>query len=69
MKVITRKYKVYEYKELSDEAKEKAKQWFLDDDGLRFENFKDMYEWDLLNIFPTSFLHLQASFNFCQETV
>lgn len=66
MKIITRKYKVYEYNELSKDAKEKAKQWFLDDNGLRFEDFKDMYEQDLLNIFPTSFLHLQASLNSCQ---
>lgn len=66
MKVITRKYKVYEYKELSKDAKEKAKQWFLDDNGLRFENFKDIYEQNLLNISPTSFLHLQASLGYCQ---
>jgi len=66
MKVITLRYEVYEYKELSKDAKEKAKQWFLNDNGLRFEDFKDMYEQDLLNIFPTSFLHLQASLNSCQ---
>lgn len=66
MKIITRKYKVYEYNELSKEAKEKAKQWFLDDDGLRAMNFKDTYEEDLRNLFPTSFLHLQFSLSYCQ---
>lgn len=66
MKIITRKYKVYEYKELSDEAKEKAKQWFLDDGGLRAMDFKEIYEQDLWNLFPTSFLHLQFSLASCQ---
>lgn len=30
MEVVTREYKVYNYSELSEDAKEKAKQWYLD---------------------------------------
>ena len=32
MRTVTETYNVYNYNELSDEAKEKAKQWYLDDD-------------------------------------
>lgn len=32
MEVVTREYKVYNFSELSEDAKEKAKQWYLDDD-------------------------------------
>ena len=31
MEIITREYKVYNYSELSAKAKEKVKQWYLDD--------------------------------------
>lgn len=32
MEVVTREYKVYNFSELSEDAKEKVKQWYLDDD-------------------------------------
>ena len=31
MKIITQEYKVYDFSELSENAKEKAKQWYLDE--------------------------------------
>lgn len=32
MEIITRNYTVYDYSELSAEAKEAVKQWYIDDD-------------------------------------
>ena len=60
MEVVTREYKVYNFSELSEDAKEKAKQWYLDDD-FRPSEFTEIYEQDLRNIFPDSELKLQYS--------
>lgn len=65
MDIITREYKVYNYSELSENAKEKAKRWYLDDD-FRPQEFTEIYEQDLRNIFPDSDLKLQYSLNYCQ---
>lgn len=65
MEIITREYKVYDYSELSEDAKEKAKQWYLDD-GSKPQEFKEIYEQDLWNIFPDSDLKLQFSLSCCQ---
>lgn len=48
MEVVTREYKVYNFSELSEDAKEKAKQWYLDDD-FRPSEFTEIYEQDLRN--------------------
>ena len=66
MQIVTREYKVYDYVELSADAKETVKQWFLDDDGLRTETFRDIYEDDLRNVFPDSKLKIEFSLNYCQ---
>lgn len=50
MRTVTDVYNVYNYNELSDEAKEKAKQWYLDDD-FRTAEFTVMTEEDLNNLF------------------
>lgn len=65
MEIIKREYKVYEYKELGEKAKEVVKQWYLDDD-FRSSEFTEIYEQDLRNIFPDSKLNLQYSLNYCQ---
>lgn len=65
MEIITKEYKVYDFSELSEDAKEKAKQWYLDDD-FRPSEFTEIYEHDLQNIFPDSELKLQYSLNYCQ---
>lgn len=44
MRKVTKTYNVYTYCELSDEAKEKAKQWILND---IIKIFLDLYEKDL----------------------
>lgn len=65
MRTITETYNVYRYDELSDDAKEKVKQWYLDDDFRPYE-FTEIYEQDLQNILPDSELKLQYSLNYCQ---
>lgn len=65
MEVVTREYKIYNFSELSEDAKDKAKQWYLDDD-FRPSEFTEIYEQDLRNIFPDSELKLQYSLNYCQ---
>lgn len=65
MEIITKEYNVYDFSELSEDAKEKAKQWYLDND-FRQSVFTGIYEQDLQNIFPDSELKLQYSLNYCQ---
>ena len=45
MRTVIETYNVYNYNELSDEAKEKAKQWYLDD-TFRTDDFTSMIEED-----------------------
>ena len=65
MEIVTKEYNVYDFSELSEDAKEKAKQWYLDDD-FRPSEFTEIYEQDLQNIFPDSELKLQYSLRYCQ---
>lgn len=60
MEIITREYKVYNYSELSTKAKEKVKQWYLDDE-LRPQEFEDIYTRDLHYFFGNSDLKMQFS--------
>ena len=65
MEVVTREYKVYNYSELSEDAKEKAKQWYLDDD-FRPSEFENIYTEDLHYLFNNSDLKMQFSLSYCQ---
>lgn len=65
MKTITKEYTVYNYSELSEEAKEKVKQWYLDDD-FKPQEFTSIYTEDLHYLFPNSDLKLQFSLCYCQ---
>ena len=65
MKIITREYKVYNFSELSEDAKEKVKQWYLDDDFRPCE-FENIYTEDLRYLFNNSDLKLQFSLSYCQ---
>lgn len=65
MEVVTREYKVYNFSELSEDAKEKAKQWYLDDD-FRPYDFENIYTEDLKYLFNNSDLKLQFSLSYCQ---
>ena len=65
MKTITKTYKVYNYNELSDEAKEKVQQHYLDDpvrNDLFYENCMET----IYSLFPQSDLKVQYSLSYCQ---
>lgn len=65
MRTITETYNVYNFSELSENAKKKVKQWFLEDD-FRSCEFTNIYEDDLKYLFPNSELHLQYSLSYSQ---
>jgi len=64
MKTVTVSYNVYQYMELSDKAKEVAKQWYLDGQEACF--FTEMVEEDLSYILPESDLKVTYSLGYCQ---
>lgn len=63
-KVVKTK-EVYDFSELSEEAKEKAKEWYLND-PFRGSMLTDDMNCDLSNIFPESDLKVQWSLCNCQ---
>ena len=65
MKTIKRKYNTYDFSELNESAKERVRQWYLDDD-MRSSDWENEIEQDLMIMFPNSDLHIQFSLNSCQ---
>jgi len=65
MRTVTETYNVYTYPELSEEAKGKVNQWYLDD-PCRSETFSEIYTEDLKYLFPGSDLKMQYSLGYCQ---
>ena len=65
MKTITKTYNVYSYNELSDKAKEKVKQDYLDD-PVRNDIFYENCMTTIYNLFPQSDLKVQYSLSSCQ---
>lgn len=65
MKTITKKINVYNYNELNDEAKARAKADFLDD-YTRTEDFYEMQRDSLASLFPHSAFDLQFSLSYMQ---
>ena len=65
MKTITKTYNVYSYNELSDKAKEKVKQDYLDDPVRNDLFYEDCME-TIYNLFPQSDLKIQYSLSSCQ---
>lgn len=64
MRIHTVDYEVYQYNELTDEAKEKAKQWFLEtQDSYGFT--EDVKE-DLKCLFGDNDLDVQYQLSYCQ---
>lgn len=65
METITINYTVYNYSELSPEAKEVVKQWYIDDDDRTF-----IFSDDINNMLKTDFansdLKVQYSLSYCQ---
>ena len=66
MEVVIREYKVYNFSELSEDAKEKAKQWYLDDD-FRPQEFENIYTEDLHYLFNNSDLKMQFSLSYTRQ--
>lgn len=64
MRIETVEYKVYQYNELSEEAKEKARQWYLD--GQESFMFTETVNEDLYNLFGKTNLKVQYSLGYCQ---
>lgn len=64
MRVQTVAYEVYKYNELTDEAKKKVKQWYLD--GQPAEFFTEDCRQDLVNLFGENDLEVQYSLGYCQ---
>ena len=65
MRKISVEYKLYEYHELSNAAKEKVMQWYLDD-PVRSEMFEENINQDLKYLFPNSKLKIQESLSCSQ---
>lgn len=65
MCTVTETYNVYIYPELSEEAKEKVNQWYLDD-PTRSDMFYETYMEELREFFPHSDLKMQYSLASCQ---
>lgn len=57
--------KVYSFSELSEEAKEEAKRWYLNDET-RCEDLTLDFESDIGCVFPNSDLNVQRALNSCQ---
>lgn len=64
MRTITVAYNVYKYNELSENAKEKVKQWYLN--GQEEYIFTDDCKQDLENLFGKNNLIVQYSLGYCQ---
>lgn len=65
MRIETITKKIYTFKELSAEAQEKIKEWYLNDD-YRVDNLLDTFNEDLYNIFGVNNLKVQFSLSYCQ---
>ena len=65
MKIIVNTIRVYEYHELDDSAKERVKEWYLDDIW-RNNSFQDDIEGELECLFPNSKLKVCYSLSNCQ---
>lgn len=65
MDKYVKEIKAYTFPELTGEAKEKAKEWYLNDESLSWE-LTNNYESDLSCIFPNSDLKAQWSLSYCQ---
>ena len=64
MRTATVEYNVYKYNELSDKAKEKVKEWYLE--GRNEYIFTEICEEDLHNLFGENELKVQYSLGYCQ---
>lgn len=66
MEVVTRKYTVYSFAELSEEAKEVVRQWYLEGQCNLSDFFTDDCLYRLEELFPNSDLKVEYSLGYCQ---
>lgn len=64
MKTVAIEYNVYKYNELSDDAKEKVREWYLE--GQEPFVFTEDCKEDLRNLFGRNNLDVQYSLSYCQ---
>lgn len=64
MKTVAVEYNIYKYNELSEKAKEKVKEWYLQ--GQEAFIFTDDCKQDLYNLFGKNDLDVQYSLSYCQ---
>lgn len=64
MRTVTKSYNIYSFSELSLEAKEKVREWYLE--GQEAFIFTENCEWRLSEFFPKSDLKVQYSLSYCQ---
>lgn len=64
MQTVNISYNIYGFQELSDEAKESVRQWYLD--GREPCIFTEMVNDDLRMLFPNSNLKVEYSLGYCQ---
>lgn len=64
MQTVNISYNVYEFQELSAEAKENVRQWYLD--GQESSVFTNLVDMDLQMLFPNSDLEVEYSLGYCQ---
>lgn len=65
MRSVNITYKIYEFSELSEDAKAKVKEWYLNN-FYQNEEFSDMCKEELSHRFPKSDLKVQYSLSYCQ---
>lgn len=65
-KTVTREFTVYSFSELSEEAKERVRQDYLESNRWP-EDFQEMMESDLDTLFPNSDLKVSFSVCYCQD--
>lgn len=58
MREIIKKFNVYQYSELSDEAKAEVRSWYIND-PVRSEELTFQIDQDLKNLFPNSELKVE----------
>ena len=64
MQCICAEYETYSFQELSSQAQERVREWYLD--GQDSDVFEDMVETDMAYLFPNSTIYVEYSLGACQ---
>ena len=66
MRTVTTTKNIYTFDELTEQAKENAKQWYLGGAEFRTDDFYEQIRYDLTHDFPNSDLDVCFSLSYCQ---